>query len=93
MCIISTAQQARPKVRGQSDPCKSLGFEFPQKFNPQLKLTCLPSPVDQVIHPGQCPFNFVLLEVDFEGRVAMTFNSVRNAGALKAEASRKKSEL
>ena len=42
----------------------------------------LSAPVDQVVHPGQSPLHLVLLEVDFEGGIAMAFNSVRDTRAL-----------
>ena len=65
MCIISTAQQARPKVRGHREPCK------PVIRSSQTAETHLSSPVDKIVHPGQGPLHLVLLEVYLEGGVAV----------------------
>ena len=81
MCIISTAQHASPKVRGHREPWGEHG-EHVSLVSLMGCCSHLSAPVDQVVHPGKRPLHLVLLEVDFEGGIAMAFNSVRDTRAL-----------
>ena len=59
MCIISTAQQASPKVRGHREPFLHVKlWEWCWTWK-----IVTPAPVDKVINPRKSPFHFVLFEV------------------------------
>ena len=68
MCIISTAQQANPKVRGHREPFLEGEKILERAQSRNQKVLCAsniarPAPVDQVVNPGESPLNLVLLEV------------------------------